>query len=73
MNKDFIASELIKIAKLIVKADDLSPKQEEYQQHFKDTMEEHGVDSPNDFESEEDKKDFFDDVDEGWDAENEND
>lgn len=45
----------------------------EYTEYFKDTMENHGVDEITDLKSTEDKKEFFDDVDHGWEAKEEQD
>lgn len=69
MDKKLVASELIKLAKLLIKADELSPAQKEYREHFHETMDEHGIDSPSELETDEEKKEFFNDVDEGWDEE----
>lgn len=66
MNKQIVANELLKIAKLLVQADEMSPAQEEYQEFFKDKLDEHEVDSPADFDTDSDKKDFFNDVSEDW-------
>lgn len=65
MNKKLVASELVKIAKLLIKADEMSPAQKEYREFFNDKMDEHDIDSPSDL-SDEDKKDFFDDVKTDW-------
>ena len=45
---------------------------EEYQEYFEEKMEKHDIDSPADL-SDEEKSDFFNEVDEDWDAENETD
>ena len=66
MNKDLVATELVKIAKLLVKADEMSPAQKEYQDFFKDKLDEHDIDSPADLDSDGDKKEFFNDVSEDW-------
>lgn len=46
---------------------------EEYKEYFNKKMEEHGVDSPDELKSDEEKKKFFDAVDEGYEAKNETD
>lgn len=66
MNKNMVATELVKIAKLLIKADGQSPAQKEYQDFFKNKLDEAGVDSPADFDSDADKKEFFNDVSKEW-------
>tara|TARA_B100000745_G_scaffold300398_1_gene254228 strand:+ start:11144 stop:11377 length:234 start_codon:yes stop_codon:yes gene_type:complete len=44
----------------------LSPLQEEYRKYFMEKMDEHGVNSPSAFDSEEDMKKFFTEVTQGW-------
>lgn len=48
-------------------------EQTKYQQFFNSALEKFGVNSPADFESEEKKKEFFNYVDNNYDAENETD
>lgn len=48
-------------------------EQTKYQQFFDSALEKFGVNSPADFESEEKKKEFFNYVDNNYDAENETD
>ena len=43
----------------------LGEKESAYQKYFKSKLEKYGVESPNDLD-EEQKKEFFDDVDAGW-------
>jgi hypothetical protein len=47
-----------------------SDKQEEYQQYFKNKLDKFDVESPAELDEDE-KSEFFDEVDEGWDAEDE--
>lgn len=65
MNRMQIASELVKLA------EELSPKQKEYREHFKDKLEEHDIEHPGELESDEAKKDFFEDVGKDWESEEE--
>lgn len=60
LNNRIVASELVKVAKLLVKADT------EYQTYFKGKLKEHGVSSPDEFKTDEEKKKFFDDVKKDW-------
>jgi hypothetical protein len=69
-SNDFVVAQLVKIATLLIEADELSPKQKEYREHFNDTMEKHDIESPAEL-NEEEAKDFFNDVDDGWDAKDE--
>jgi len=48
----------------------LSEKQKKYQDYFKNKIKKYDADSPTDL-SEEDRKRFFDDVDKGWESEEE--
>ncbi len=48
-------------AKGITEADD-----SEYQKYFKGMLKKAGVDSPDDFETDQEKKDFFNSVEKGW-------
>ncbi len=61
-----VATELVKISKLLMKADEMSPAQTEYQEFFKDKLDEHDIDSPADLDSDSEKKEFFNDVSEDW-------
>lgn len=45
-------------------------KESDYDKFFNEKLKEYGIDSPEDL-SDEDKKKFFDDVDEGWKSEKE--
>lgn len=46
---------------------DESKKSEEYQEYFKSMLKKYGVEDPSELDSDEDKKKFFNDVDDGWD------
>jgi len=46
---------------------------EEYQKFFEKKLKEHGVSSPNEFKTEKEKKDFFNEIDKEWDADQETD
>lgn len=51
----------------------IKEESEAYRKFFKKAMDKFGVSSPDEFESEEKKKEFFDYVDKNWDADNETD
>jgi hypothetical protein len=60
MNKKKFAAQLVALAKTIV-----AEEEHPHQQHFRQTMEEHGIESPADLPTDEHKKDFFKDIKKG--------
>ena len=65
-----VAKALLKLAKELVSSTELT--EHPYHQHFRKKMEEKGIDSPADLSSDEDKKDFFEEVGDEWDDHPEN-
>ena len=50
-----------------------SGDKEEYQKFFEKKLKEHGVSSPAELKTDEEKKKFFDEIDKEWDADKETD
>lgn len=64
---------MIKLKDLIKDWKIVEQEDSEYDKFFKKAMDKFGVSSPDEFESDEKKKEFFDYVDKNWDADNETD
>jgi hypothetical protein len=62
MNSKSIRRMADRIAEDVMESSEL---QDEYQDYFEEKMDEHGIDSPAEADDAK-KKEFFDDVDEGW-------
>lgn len=70
MNKNVkVAKQLLKLARVLMADED---GEHPYHEHFREKLEEHGVDSPAELPSDEHKKDFFEKVTDEWEDHPEN-
>ena len=77
MDRQKVARELVRLAKELVADEEPvtsaeSGSKEDYQKYFQKKLKETGKSSPSEM-SDEEKKKFFEDIDKGWDADEESD